>query len=232
MAEQKMFIVTGAAGNVGAALTTLLVARGHRVAALDRTAEALAARFGAEAAVLPVAVADLSDPAVARDAVARVVAAFGRIDGVAATVGTFATAPTAESTPELWERMLRINLFTVLNMFSAALPPLRAAGGGSLVAISAGAALRAGPGMAAYAASKSAVLRLVESMAEETKGDRVRVNAVLPGTIDTPQNRAAMPDADPSRWVTPTQVAEVLAFLLSDASSGVTGAALGVPGLG
>jgi NAD(P)-dependent dehydrogenase (short-subunit alcohol dehydrogenase family) len=232
MTDQKMFIVTGAAGNVGAALTALLTARGHRVAALDRTADALGARFGANESVLPVAVADLSDPAVARAAVERAATGLGRIDGVAATVGTFAMAPTAESTPELWERMLRINLFTVLNIFSAALPHLRAAGGGSLVAISAGAALRAGPGMAAYAASKSAVLRLVESMAEEAKGDRIRVNAVLPGTIDTPQNRAAMPDADPSAWATTTQVAEVLAFLLSDASSGVTGAALGVPGGG
>jgi NAD(P)-dependent dehydrogenase (short-subunit alcohol dehydrogenase family) len=232
MTDQKMFIVTGAAGNVGAALTTLLTARGHRVAAMDRTAESLAAHFGANALVVPVPVADLSDPAVAQAAVAQAGAALGNIDGVAATVGTFAMAPTAESAPDLWERMLRINLYTVLNTFSAALPHLRAAGSGSLVAISAGAALRAGPGMAAYAASKSAVLRLVESMADEVKGERIRVNAVLPGTIDTPQNRAAMPDADPSRWVTPTQVAEVLAFLLSEASAGVTGAALGVPGLG
>jgi NAD(P)-dependent dehydrogenase (short-subunit alcohol dehydrogenase family) len=232
MAGEKVFIVTGAAGNVGAALTLLLTARGHRVAALDRSHEGLTARLGDAGAALKLPVGDLSDPAVTTAAVAQVAATLGRIDGVAATVGMFAMGSVADSTPALWEQMLRVNLLTTLNIFSAALPHLRAVGGGSLVAIAAGAALRAPGGMAAYAASKSAVLRLVESLAEEAKGDRIRVNAVLPGTIDTPQNRAAMPDADPSRWVTPTQVAEVLAFLLSDAASGITGAALGVPGLG
>jgi NAD(P)-dependent dehydrogenase (short-subunit alcohol dehydrogenase family) len=232
MADQKVFIVTGAAGNVGAALTGLLTARGHRVAAVDRSHDGLTARFGDSGAALKVAVTDLADPAAAQTAVAEAVAKLGRLDGVAATVGTFAMGSVEESTPELWERMLRINLISTLTVFSAALPHLRTAGGGALVAIAAGAALRAPGGMAAYAASKSAVLRLVESLAEEAKGDRIRVNAVLPGTIDTPQNRAAMPDADPTRWVTPTQVAEVLAFLLSDAAGGITGAALGVPGLG
>jgi NAD(P)-dependent dehydrogenase (short-subunit alcohol dehydrogenase family) len=84
--------------------------------------------------------------------------------------------------------------------------------------------------MSAYAASKSAVLRLTESLADELKADNIRVNAVLPGTIDTPQNRAAMPDADPSRWVRPTEVAEAILFLLSNAASGVTGALLPVGG--
>lgn len=232
MSGDKVFLVTGAAGNVGAALCAVLAARGHRVAALDRSAEALAARFPAGSVALALPVADLADPAQAADAVAKTVAALGRLDGVAATVGTFAMAPVESSAPELWERMLRINLISTLTIFSAALPPLRAAGGGSLVAIAAGAALRAPGGMAAYAASKSAVLRLVESLAEEAKGERIRCNAVLPGTIDTPQNRAAMPDADPSRWVTPTQVAETLAFLLSDEAGGITGQALGIPGLG
>jgi NAD(P)-dependent dehydrogenase (short-subunit alcohol dehydrogenase family) len=115
-------------------------------------------------------------------------------------------------------------------MVRAELPHLRAAGGGAIVAIGAGAALRAPSGMAAYAASKAAVLRLVESTADETKREKIRVNAVLPGTIDTPQNRAAMPDADPSHWTTPREVAETIAFLLSDAASGITGAAVPVPG--
>jgi NAD(P)-dependent dehydrogenase (short-subunit alcohol dehydrogenase family) len=232
MADAKVFIVTGAAGNVGMALTTLLTTHGHRVAAIDRSVEALDKHFGHKAAVLKLPVADLTDPAQAQAAVAHAAATLGRVDGVAATVGTFAMAPVAESAPDLWERMLRVNVISTVTIFSAALAPLRTAGGGSLVAIAAGAALRAPGGMAAYAASKAGLLRLVESLADEAKGDRIRVNAVLPGTIDTPQNRAAMPDADPSRWVTPMQVAEVMAFLLSDAASGVTGAALGVPGLG
>jgi NAD(P)-dependent dehydrogenase (short-subunit alcohol dehydrogenase family) len=232
MADQKRYIVTGAAGNVGSALTGLLAGRGHRVAAIDRDLATLAARFAAWPAVLPLAVADLSDPAAAGAVVGQAASAFGGLDGVAATVGIFDMASVAESGPELWQRMLKINVLTALNVFAPALPHLRAGGGGGLVAISAGAALRAPAGMSAYAAAKSAVLRLVESLAEEAKADRIRVNAVLPGTIDTPQNRAAMPGADPARWVTPAQVAEVMAFLLSDEAGGVTGAAVGVPGLG
>jgi len=232
MVDGKVVIVTGAAGNVGVALTKLLAARGARVAAVDRSVDALAARLGSLGEGLRLPVDDLSDPTQAAAAVDTVAQRLGRLDGVAATVGTFAMAPVAETTPELWERMLRMNVLSAATVFSAALPHLRAAGGGSLVAIAAGAALRAPGGMAAYAASKSAVLRLVEALSDEGKPDRIRVNAVLPGTIDTPQNRAAMPNADPAHWVTPAQVAEAMVFLLSNASSGVTGAALPVAGFG
>jgi NAD(P)-dependent dehydrogenase (short-subunit alcohol dehydrogenase family) len=232
MADAKVVIVTGAAGNVGVALTRLLAARNVRVAALDRSVEELASRLGPQGNGLHLPVGDLSDPVQARAAIDTAAQQLGRLDGVAATVGGFAMASVAESTRELWEQMLRVNTLTTAIVFAAALPHLRTMGGGSLVAIAAGAALRASGGIAAYAASKSAVLRLVESLADEAKGDRIRVNAVLPGTIDTPQNRTAMPDTDPARWVTPAQVAEAIAFLLSDAASGVTGAALPVTGFG
>ncbi len=232
MADAKVVIVTGAAGNVGAALTRLLAARGVRVAAMDLSAETLASRLGPQGNILHLPVGDLSDPVQARAAIEATAQQLGRLDGVAATIGSFAMASVADSTPEFWEQMLRVNVITTALVFAAALPHLRVTGGGSLVAISAGAALRAPGGMAAYAASKSAVMRLVESLADEAKGDHIRVNAVLPSTIDTPQNRAAMPDTDPARWVTPTQVAEAIAFLLSDAASGVTGAALPVTGFG
>jgi len=109
---------------------------------------------------------------------------------------------------------------------------MRQAGRGAIVSIAAGAALKAPSGLSAYAASKSAVIRLTESLADELKGEGITVNTVMPSTIDTPQNRAAMPDADTSKWVTPDQVAEVMAFLVSPQASGVTGAAVPITGRG
>jgi NAD(P)-dependent dehydrogenase (short-subunit alcohol dehydrogenase family) len=223
MAE-RVVLVTGAAGNVGAALVAALAKRGVRVAAVDRPGHAPA---GADGSVLVIPAADLSRPEDAAAAVATALERFGRLDGVAHTVGSFAFADIAATPRSLWDEMLRLNLFTTLEVFRAALPHVRAARG-SLVAVGAGAAMRAPSGMAAYAASKSALLRLVESMADELRPAGVRVNAVLPGTIDTPQNRAAMPDADRAAWVAPGQVAAAMAFLLLPDADGVTGALLPV----
>jgi NAD(P)-dependent dehydrogenase (short-subunit alcohol dehydrogenase family) len=224
----KVALVTGAAGNVGRAVVTLLAARDVSVAALDRIAPPLPDGD----AHLAIAGADLLDPVGCDAAVAQVLAHYGRLDMVAHTVGAFAMASLTEATPAHWHQMFQINLMSTLNLYRAVTPPMRAAGQGSLVAIGAMAALRAPAEMAAYAAAKGAVLKLTESLAEELKAEGVRVNAVLPGTIDTPQNRAAMPDADPSRWLRPEQVAEAMVFLLSDAASGVTGALLPVTGRG
>ena len=168
----------------------------------------------------------------AQEIVARAIDRYGRIESVIHTVGGFAAAPIAKSGAELWERMFRLNAVTTVNMFQAAIAEMRRRGSGSLVAIGAGAALNAPSGLSAYAASKSAVLRLVESFAAELKPTGIRVNAILPGTIDTPQNRAAMQGADTSAWVTTAQLAEVAAFLISDAASGITGALVPVTGRG
>lgn len=150
--------------------------------------------------------------------------------GIAHTVGGFASAAAAEGGPDLWEQMYRLNVLTTLNIFRAALPSMRAAGRGSLVAIGAGAAVKAPSGLGAYAGAKSAVHRLVESFADELKADRIRVNAILPSIIDTPQNRAAMPDADHTAWVRPREIADAIAFLLAEDASGVTGAFIPVSG--
>lgn len=230
---EQVFIVTGAAGNVGGALTRLLVARGARVLGVDRAAEGLAPeRVGvADAARFHgLAVSDLADPRDAAAMAEAAVARFGRLDGLAQTVGGFAMAPIAEQDADAFLAMMRVNLLTTASAFRAVLPVLRARGAGSLVAIGAAAALGAPAEMAAYAAAKSAVLRLVEATAQELKPEGVRANAVLPTTIDTPQNRASMPGADVSRWVTPAQVAAAMAFLLSDDASGITGALLPVTG--
>ncbi|MGH7051520.1 MAG: SDR family NAD(P)-dependent oxidoreductase [Acetobacteraceae bacterium] len=220
----KVVIVTGAAGNLGSAVSELLTRQGSRVVAVARAAPGLAA-----APALFADAADLADPAEAAAVAAKAVKALGRIDGLVHTVGGFAMGSAAEADPELFERMWRINLVTTAAMIRAVWPAMRGQGG-SIVAIGAQPALRAGAGMAAYAGSKAAVLRLIEGAAEEGKPHGIRANAVLPGTMDTPQNRAAMPDADTRKWVTPAQVAEAIAFLLSGAASGITGAHLAVTG--
>lgn len=231
--SSSIFIITGAAGNVGRALARVLAEHGACVVAVGQNETALADTIQSIARPqehLVLANVDVSHAADCAFAVAEALRRFGRLDGVAHTVGGFATAPVAGDQAELFERMFRLNAGTAFNIFAAALPVLRARRRGSLVAIAAGAGLRASAGMAAYGASKAAVLRLVESIADEAKSEGVRANAVAPGTIDTPQNRAAMPEADFGAWVRAEEVAEAIAFLLSDRASGVTGACLSVIG--
>jgi NAD(P)-dependent dehydrogenase (short-subunit alcohol dehydrogenase family) len=228
-------LVTGAAGNLGREVAAALAARGMRIAALDRVAgplEAVVAGLPDPDQHLALAGVDLMDPAACEAALAQVVARYGRIDAVAHTVGGFAMAPIAAGVPDLWTQMFRLNLMTTANVFGAAIARMRPAGRGSLVAIGAMAALQAPAGLGAYSASKAGVLRLVEAYAAELKPTGLRVNAVLPGTLDTPQNRAAMPDADPAAWVQPARLAQAIAFLLSDDAAAVTGALLPVTGQG
>lgn len=127
-----------------------------------------------------------------------------------------------------WAKMQAMNLTTAATISQLALPELRKSAAGRIVNIGAGAALKAGAGMGAYAASKSGVHRLTEALAEELTGTSVTVNAVLPSIIDTPANRADMPDADYSTWVQPSAIAEVIGFLASDAGRSITGALIPV----
>jgi NAD(P)-dependent dehydrogenase (short-subunit alcohol dehydrogenase family) len=139
--------------------------------------------------------------------------------------------PPIHETPDRdWDLMLGLNARTVFNCTRAAVPHLLAAGGGAIVNVSARAALKGSARMGPYCASKAAVITLTETLAEELKDSGIRVNCVLPGTLDTPQNRAAMPDADFDRWVPLPALAEVILFLASPAARAVTGAALPVYG--
>ena len=175
---------------------------------------------------------DLTVQEAANAAMQTLAAASGGFQVLVNVAGGFRWETLADGDVATWELMFAMNLKTAVVASRAALPYLTAAGGGRIVNIGAGAAARAGAGMGAYAASKAGVERLTEALAAELKDRDVTVNAVLPGIIDTPANRASMPKADVTRWVEPEAVADVVVFLASDAARAVTGAAVRVFGRG
>lgn len=230
--SERTVVVTGAAGILGRAVAAAFAARGASLVLLDRRAEDLAAAFGeAGERRLPLA-ADLLDRASAEEAVGTAVGRFGRLDVLCNLAGGFHMGEPVHAIPdEAWDLMQDLNLRTLLNACRAVVPGMLEAGGGRIVNVGANAALRGGAHMGAYVAAKSGVIRLTETMAAELRTRNVNVNCVLPSIIDTPANRAAMPDADPSHWVAPADLAAVIVFLASDAARAVHGAALPVTGL-
>jgi NAD(P)-dependent dehydrogenase (short-subunit alcohol dehydrogenase family) len=223
--DGKVILVTGALGALGQVVAEIALARGARVAGVDHAASQVAA----SANRIELGGVDLTDAAQARTAIDAVAAHFGRLDALLNIAGGFAFEAVAEGDPRTWQRMYALNLLTALNASRSAIPHLAASPAGRIVNVGAMGALQAGGGMGPYAASKAGVHRLTEALAAEWKG-KITVNAVLPSTIDTPANRASMPKADFTKWVTPQELAEVMLFLASDAASAVTGALLPVSG--
>ena len=224
--------MTGAFGALGGAVARRFACRGVRLGLLGRgpVPAALRQEFGAAHVLL--GGVDLTVQEAASAAMQSVAAATGGFQVLVNVAGAFRWETLAEGDVSTWELMFAMNLKTAVVASKAALPHLIAAGGGRIVNIGAGAAGRAAAGMGAYAASKAGVERLTEALAAELRDRNVTVNAILPGTIDTAANRAAMPDADVARWVEPEAVADVVVFLASDAARAVTGAALRVFGRG
>jgi NAD(P)-dependent dehydrogenase (short-subunit alcohol dehydrogenase family) len=135
-----------------------------------------------------------------------------------------------ETAPETWEFLFDLNARSFVNVAKVVVPQLLERGSGKIVTVGAAAAAKGVAQMGAYCASKSALVRLTEAMSAELKDRNINVNCVLPSIIDTPDNRAAMPDADPARWVAPQALAEVIVFLASDGASAIHGAAIPVTG--
>lgn len=217
-------VVTGGFGALGRKVVEQLRASGARVAVLDHApapADVAAPAFGG---------VDLADEAAARQAIEQAAQALGGLDALVNIAGGFSWETVADGHLDTWDRLYRLNLRTALAASQAALPHLLAAGGGRIVNIGAAAAAKAATGMGAYAASKAGVARLTEALADEFKDRGITVNALLPSIIDTPANRKDMPDADASRWVTPTQLAGVVQFLLSEPAAAITGALIPVTG--
>ena len=228
----RIVMVTGAAGNLGRAVAQAFADRGASLVLVDVKREYLEKAFGTEDATRRFAPTDLLDAAQVAATVDGAIAQFGRIDVLCNLAGGFRMGETVhETSTKNWDFLFDINARTLLNMVHAVVPRMLAAGGGKIVNVGAFSAQKGVAQMAAYTASKATVIRLTEAMAAELREQNINVNCVLPTIIDTPENRAGMPSADPSRWVAPADLANAIAFLASDEARAVHGAALPVTGL-
>ncbi|MEJ2447978.1 MAG: SDR family NAD(P)-dependent oxidoreductase, partial [Anaerolineales bacterium] len=174
---------------------------------------------------------DLLDRKAVQNAVQQGISQFERVDCLIHTVGGFTMGETvAELSDQTLHKMFDLNLISLLNIAQAVVPQMVEAQSGKIVTVGARPSFSGKARMSAYSIAKSAVLRLTESMSAELKGIGINVNCLIPGTIDTPENRQAMPDADTSGWVTPASLAEVIYFLCSPGADDIHGSAVPVYG--
>jgi NAD(P)-dependent dehydrogenase (short-subunit alcohol dehydrogenase family) len=228
----RTVMVTGAAGNLGRAVAAAFADLGASLALVELQRERLEEVFGGETDRRLFLPSNLLEQASVDAAVGKALARFKRIDVLCNLAGGFRMGEPVHETPEAsWNFLLDVNARTLLNTARAVVPRMLAAGGGKIVNVGAYAAQRGAAAMGAYAASKSAVIRLTESMAAELREKNINVNCVLPTIIDTPENRAAMPQADAGRWVAPQDLASVIVFLASDGARAMHGAAVPVTAL-
>lgn len=229
----KVVAVTGAAGALGRSVSARFARAGARLLLLDReqtAIDALRAGLGAGHEARGV---DLTSRERTAEAIAGAAKSLGRIDVLCNIAGGFAMSPPVHALPaEQWRQLFEINVTTLLNAVAAVVPLMLATGrGGKIVNVGAMSAAGGKAHMAAYVAAKSTVSRITESMAAELRDSGINVNCVLPSIIDTPPNRASMPNADFSRWVEPMAIADVVAFLSSDGARAIHGASIPVTGL-
>ena len=228
----RTVLLAGAAGNLGLAAAKVFAQEGAQLVLLDRTpiSEAALAAL-APAHCLSIAL-NLFDASKVGNTVEQARARFGRIDVLCNLTGGFAMGDAVHETSDsTWDFLHDINVRTLRNTARAVVPHMLRQGGGKIVNVGAYSAQRGVAGMGAYIAAKSEVLRITEAMSAELRMKNINVNCVLPTILDTPQNRADMPDSDPQRWVHPHDLAKVIAFLASDAARAIHGAGLPVTGL-
>src|SRR5271165_1983675 len=223
----KVVLVTGASGGLGTYVTQAFLEAGATVVGTSRKI----AQTDFNSPNFTAIAADAATREGARGLLDQVVTRFGRLDVLAHTVGGFAGGPSIAGTDNAtFQRMMDVNLNSVFHILSAAIPALRNAGHGRIVAIGSRAALEPGAGVGAYSASKAAMVSLIRTAALENKDAGVTCNVILPGTMDTPANRLAMPNSDFSKWVQPAAVASLMVWLAGDAGKDVNGAVIPVNG--
>ena len=230
--ESRTVLITGAAGHLGRAVAEAFAAQGAKLVLLDRQLEQLQNASGSDTPDRLLIAADLLDPVQVDAAVVQAVERFQSIDVLCNVAGGFAMGEAVhETSDKTWDTLFDLNARTVLHTCRAVVPQMLKQGGGKIVNVGAFAAQKGAVQMGAYIASKAAVIRLTESMAAELREQHINVNCVLPTIIDTPDNRDAMPSADPAKWVATADLANVIVFLASDAARAVHGAAVPVTGL-
>jgi NAD(P)-dependent dehydrogenase (short-subunit alcohol dehydrogenase family) len=230
----RVVMISGGTGNLGQATAAAFASTGARVVVVDRNRDKQHGMYpewvDSERHWLASPV-DLSSPAGAAQVVEEAVERMGRIDVLVNAIGGYrAGDPTHQTPVETWDFMMELNARTVFLACRAVIPQMLAQQSGKIVNVAARAGISGSTNHSAYSASKSAVIRLTETLAAELRTKGVNANSILPGTIDTPQNREAMPDADFSRWVEPESLAAVIQFLASEQARDVHGAALPVYG--
>jgi len=228
----QVVMITGAAGSLGRAVAAAFAETAARLVLVDIAAKGLDASYGPESDTQLPLVVDLADQAAIAAAVAKATAKFGGIDVVCNIAGGFNMGPAVhETTDEFWNHLMNLNAGSVLHIARAVVPGMIAAKSGKIVNVAAINGTVGKGNMSAYSASKSVVIRLTESLSAELRDKGINVNCVLPSIIDTAPNRADMPDADFSKWVTPAALADVMVFLASDKARAIHGASVPVVGL-
>jgi NAD(P)-dependent dehydrogenase (short-subunit alcohol dehydrogenase family) len=227
--QGQVAIVTGANGALGTDVTNALLASDATVVGIARS---IAAGEPHESRFYPVS-ANLIDPQEVQGNVARVAEQFGKIDILVHVMGGFAGgASVAETDDATWRKMMDMNLNAAFYVLRAVVPVMRQAGSGRIIAIGSRQAVQPAANVGAYSASKAALVSLVQTVALENKDKNIRANVILPGTMDTAANRAAMPKANFEKWVKTPHVAELVLMLAGEAGGEINGAAIPVYGEG
>ena len=225
--QGQVAIVTGANGGLGTDVTKALLAAGATVVGVARSVTGAEPRDSQYHSLA----ANLVDPAEVRTTIAKVEAQFGRIDLLVHVMGAFAGGTSvAETDDATWQKMMDINLNAAFYVLRAVVPVMRNAERGRIIAIGSRQAVQPAANVAAYSASKAALVSLVQTVALENKDKNIRANAILPGTMDTPVNRTAMPKANFAKWVQPSHVADLVVMLAGEAGSDISGAAIPIYG--
>ncbi len=228
--SKEIVLVTGAAGNLGRAVLKVSLNAGATVCALDHRQGRLEefkafSKVGGKLHLFENV--DITDRQAVLDLMEKVQAQVGSVSVLVNTVGGFTAGELVhELSSETWEKMMSLNVQSFLNVSHAFVPGMLEAQHGKVISVGSRSSLKGSARTGAYAAAKGALLRLTESMAAELMESNIQVNCVLPGTIDTPENREAMPDGDFEKWITPEQIAQVILFLCSPAADAISGAAV------